>query len=328
MCLCILQVSVYVSATGVENNADKFLHNLKFIMNIDGQVVKDSTLPTSLDAMASVGLTGFRHFIRKTPTTNIGGYGSGSGPPTDAELQQPFPLAHHAISKGLKVVLGCGDVTNPDDVTGGNLTKYISQVTRCAQLIKAENFTAGYLAVEWANELAGSTNDFWNPVNTQMAKLVRSILPDTPIIHKGCNWGYFSNNIDGSLAPPVDSNVIFGHHSYTMVSQGDAITQAQQIHAFWTTHGYAGALFEEAGFNNGNDGQFNQNEWEGNYQIWTNAYSALNEPMGMWVITYGEAFRANDEGTLMPRQTVQNIISWFSGGGGKWHYNVTLPQIW
>jgi len=304
-----------------ENNAQNFLYGTKFLMNIDGQTVKDPAMQASLTTMANSGLTGFRHFVRKTPTSNIGGYPS--GPASDADLSQPFALAHFAISKGLKVILGCGDVTNPNDVKGEALTAYVSQVTRCATLIKEQNFTAGHLAIEWANELAGETNEFWNPVNAQMQKLLRSILPETPIVHKGCNWGYWTNNIDGSLTPPVDSNVIFAHHSYTMVSQADADAMAQKIHTFWTANKYAGAIFEEAGFNNGNEGAFDQNAWTGNYQIWTNAFSPLNEPLGMWAITQGGAFRANDPGTLAPRAAVLHIISYMSGAGGKWHYNAS-----
>jgi hypothetical protein len=287
-------------------------------MNIDGQTVVAPQMQESLDQMMSVGLTGFRHFIRRTPTSNIGGYPSGTGPPTDADLSQPFTLAKYAISKGLKVILGCGDVTGDVDVTGNALNAYVAQVTHCAQLIKGQNFKPGYLAVEWANELAGGNNTFWNPVNQKMNQLLRSILPDTPIIHKGCNWGYYINNIDGSLVAPVDDNVIFGHHSYSMKSQADAKTMASQINSFWQSQKYAGAIFEEAGFAEGNQGDFNQNVWEGNYQIWTTAFSPYNMPLGMWAITGGEAFRANNEGNLLPRPTVQAIIQWFSAGGGFW----------
>jgi len=218
------------------------------------------------------------------------------------------------------VILGCGDVTNPADVVGNALDEYYSQVTLCAQLIQAQNFQSGYVAVEWANELAGNTNAYWNVVNLKMNTILRSILPTTPIILKGCNWGYYSNNIDGSLMIPLDNNFIFGHHSYTIVDLEASKAQATQINTFWSHNGYSGAIFEEAGFNNGNNGTFIAQIWENNYQIWTTAYSPYNEPMGMWAITMGQDFRDNDEDSLMPRPTVLNITSYFSGPGGYWHY--------
>jgi hypothetical protein len=74
------------------------------------------------------------------------------------------------------------------------------------------------------------------------------------------------------------------------------------------------------GFNNGGNGTFDAQVWQNNYHVWTTAYSPYNEPMGMWAITMGQAFRDNDEGTLMPRPTVENITTYYSGPGGYWHY--------